>query len=306
MNRKLYRAFACCALLLGIACGAAADETEPLAGDRLSGTLQRIKQSGVIRLGYRENSIPFAYRDPRGLPVGYSVDLCNAVVEDVVDELGGREIRVEYRPVTPENRFALLASGDIDLECGSTTNNLERRKLVAFSPVTFVTGTRLLVPRDSGAETLRDLRGKTIAVTRGTTNAAAIQALNERQRLGLTIVSGDDHAQAFALLVAGKADALANDDVLLHALVADSRTTGRYKVTGDFLSFDPYGLAFRKDDPQFAQIVERTFHRLAESREIVWIYEKWFTRRLPSGVRLNLPMSAQLQELLRMQGLPGD
>jgi ABC-type amino acid transport substrate-binding protein len=304
MLATLYRATVACMLSLGVAFAAAAQESTPFEPDRLIGTLKKIKDSGVIRIGHRENSVPFAFLDPKGQPVGYSIDLCNAVVEEVVNELGGQEIRVEYRPVTTENRFALLTSGEIDLECGSTTSNLERRKQVAFSPLIFVTGTKLLVRKDSPIKSLRDLKGKTVVVTRGTTNAAAMQALSDKQKLGISFVTGADHKESFEIFASGKADAFANDDVLLYGMIAETKTGDQYRVVSDFLSYDPYGLMFRKDDPQFAQVIDRTFAKLAESREIMWIYEKWFVKRLPSGVRLNLPISPQLEENFRVLGLP--
>jgi glutamate/aspartate transport system substrate-binding protein len=302
----LFRVTVGCALLLGVALTAAAQESDPFTPDRLIGTLKKIKDSGIIKVGHRENSVPFAFLGPKGQPLGYSIDLCNAIVEQAVNELGEEEIRAEYRPVTPENRFSLLVSGDIDLECGSTTNNLERRKQVAYSPTIFVTGTKLLVRKDSGIRSLRDLKGKTVVVTRDTTNAAAMQALSDKQKLGITFLTGRDHKESFELFAAGKADAFANDDVLLYGWIAETKTSAQYRVVGDFLSYDPYGLMYRKDDPAFAQVVERTFRRLAESREIVWIYDKWFLKRLPSGVRLNLPMSPQLEEFFRVVGLPAE
>ena len=272
--------------------------------DRITGTLKTIKDSGVVRIGHRENSLPFSFLDDAKRPVGYSIDLCLAIVEDVVDELRADELKVAYRPVTPENRFVLVQTGEVDLECGSTTANLERRKLVAFSPIIFITGTKLLVPKDSPIRSLRDLKGKTVAVTRGTTNAAAVQSFSDKQRLGVNLVAGGDHKEAFDLFAAGKADALANDEVLLYAMIAETRTRTRFRITGEFLSYDPYAIAFRKDDLPFATVVERTFRRLAESREIAWIYDKWFTKRLQSGIRFDLPTSPQLEEIFRGLGLP--
>jgi len=293
--------FAAC--LIGVAVTAVAQETPAGAVDRLTGTLKTIKDSGVVRIGYRESSLPFSFLDEARRPAGYSIDLCSAIVEDVTDELAAAELRVAYVPVTPETRFALLQSGAIDLECGSTTANVQRRKLVAFSPVIFITGTKLLVRKDSPVRSLRDLPGKTVAVTRGTTNAAAVEALSKRQRIDVTFVSGADHKEAFDVFVSGKADALANDEVLIYSMLTQTRNRTQYRIAGDFLSYDPYAIAYRKDDPQLAAVVERTFRRLAESRELVWIYEKWFTKRLPSGVRLDLPMSAQLEESFRGLGL---
>jgi glutamate/aspartate transport system substrate-binding protein len=270
-----------------------------------SGTLKKVNESGVLRIGHRENSPPFAFLDSRGKPIGYALDLCAVVIEELVGELG-KDIRVEYRAVTPENRFDLLSSGAIDLECGSTTNNFERRKVAAFSPTMFVTGTKLLVRRDGGIRYFRDLQGKTVVLTRGTVQAQAIPRLAERQKLGIKFVTTEDHQQSFQVLASGKADAFANDDVQLYGMLAETRTGSTYRVVGDFLTYADYALMLRKDDPEFAALVERAFVRLAGSREIVAIYEKWFLKPLPSGVRLNLPMSPHLEELFRVQGLPTD
>lgn len=300
------RAIAVCLIVLGAAAPAAAQESDPLrALVQYTGTLKRIQDTGVIRIGHRENSVPFAFLDPNGKPVGYALDLCDAVVDEVSTELG-KEIRIEYRPVTPENRFDLVIAGEIDLECGSTTNNAERRQRVAFSPTMFVTGTKLLVRKDSKVRFLRDLKGRTVVVTRGTVQETAMKSLNERQKLGLTLVTGSDHDESFRIFESGAADAWANDEILLYGILAETRTGGKYRVVGDFLTYDPYALMFRKDDPEFAEVVERAFHKLAGSREIVYIYNRWFTKRLPSGLRLGLPMSPHLEEIFRVQGLPGD
>jgi len=270
-----------------------------------TGTLKKVSESGVLRIGHRENSPPFAFLDAKGKPVGYALDLCAAVVEEVIEELR-KDIRVEYRAVTPENRFDLLNSGAIDLECGSTTNNFERRKVAAFSPTMFVTGTKLLVRRSSGIRYFSDLQGKTVVLTRGTVQAQAIPRLAERQKLGIKFVTAEDHRQSFELLASGKADAFANDDVQLYGVLAETKSGGTYRVVGDFLTYADYALMLRKDDPEFSAVVELAFARLAGSREIVAIYEKWFLKPLPSGVRLNLPMSPHLEELFRVQGLPTD
>jgi glutamate/aspartate transport system substrate-binding protein len=270
-----------------------------------SGTLKKVRDSGVLRIGHRENSPPFAFLDARGKPIGYALDLCDVVVEEIVAELG-KDIRVDYRPVTPENRFDLLNSGAIDLECGSTTNNFERRKVAAFSPTMFVTGTKLLVRRGSGIRFFRDLQGKTVVLTRGTVQAQAIPRLAERQKLGIKFVTAADHKESFQLLASGKADAFANDDVQLYGMLAETKSGSDFRVVGDFLTYADYALMLRKDDADFAAVVERAFAKLAGSREIVAIYEKWFLKPLPSGVRLNLPMSPHLEEVFRVQGLPSD
>jgi len=295
-----------CALSLAFAITASAQENDPLrALHQYTGTLKKIQESGVIRIGHRVNSIPFAFLNQKGQAVGYSLDLCDEIVEDIISELG-KEVRVEYRPVTPENRFDMVASGEVDLECGSTTNTLERRKRVAFSPTIFVTGTKLLVRKESGVRFLRDLKGKTIVFTRGTVQEPAMQALNERQKLGITFVTGGDHKESFQILESGKADAWANDDILLYGMLAETRTGDKFRVVGDFLTFDPFALMFRKDDPEFEELVNKSFGNLAGSRAIVHLYNKWFMKRLPNGVRLNLPMSPHLEELFRVQGMPGD
>lgn len=291
------------AILLAVP--AAAQRAGPQIELWSSATLKRIDATAVVRLGYRENSPPFAFLNAKKQPIGYSLDICEVVVDEIVREIR-KELRVEYRPVTPENRFELVASGAIDLECGSSTNTAERRKSVAFSPTIFVTGTKLLVRRGSGIRTLRDLDGKTIVLTRGTVHETTVPRLAARQKLSIRFVFGADHNESFQMLAAGKADAFANDDVQLYGMVAETRSASDFRVVGDFLTYADYALTLRKDDPEFAEVVERAFHRLAGSREIVAIYERWFIRPLPSGVRLNLPMSPHLEELFQVQGLPKD
>ncbi len=287
-----FAAAACCCLVAG----AQAQE--------LTGTLKKIHDSKTVALGYRGSSIPFSYLDKAGEPIGYSLDLCNAVVSDIDEELEGIEPKIVYQKVTAEDRIAAVRTGRIDLECGSTTANFRREKEVAFSPIFFVAGTKLLVARDLGIESYRDLRGKTVVVTAGTTNEAALRTLSKKQGLGIDFITGEDHDESFNLLIAGKAAAFATDDVLLYGLVATRKAGDRYHVVGDFLSYDPYGLMYRKDDPGFAAIVERTFGRLAQSRELVQLYNKWFQTRLPGGETLGLPMSPQLEEIFRVEGVP--
>lgn len=300
MLSTMLKVFCACTAALLIAQPAAAQDESV---DRLSGTLQKIKASGVIRIGHRLNSPPFSYLDARGQPVGYSVDLCMALVEDVIAELGVEDLRVDFRPVTPENRFSMVASGEVDIECGSTTDNLERRKQVAFSPSIFVTGTKLLVRKDGPIKSIIDLKGKPVAVTLGTTTAASMKLLSERRNLSLDLIASADHRDSLGLLAAGKVEAVANDEVLLYGLIAETHGEAQYRVVGDFLSYDPYGLMFRSGDPAFARTIEHGFRRLATSRELVWIYEKWFLKRLPSGLRMGLPMSPQLEQMFRIMGL---
>ena len=296
------RIFFSAASLLVLAASANGQEAANVGA--LSGTLKKIKDSGTIALGYRESSLPFSYLNRRQQPIGYSIDLCREIVEDLSAELDGMEIKITFAPVTPDNRLQKVASGEIDLECGSTTANVQRRKEVAFSPIFFVAGTKLMVPKSSSISSYRDLAGKTAVVTSGTTNEAALRALSDKQKLGITIVTAPDHAQSVEMLISGKAAAFATDDVLLYGFIATAKNASDMKVVGEYLSYDPYGLVFRRDDPAFATVVERTFTRMASERRLAELYNKWFLRRLPTGETLNLPISPQLEEVFRMLGQP--
>ena len=273
-------------------------------GQELTGTLKRIKDSRTVTLGYRASSIPFSYLNKLHEPIGYSIDLCNEVVNEISSELEGVEIGVSYKLVRAETRIPAVRSGEIDLECGSTTANFQRKKEVAFSPIFFVAGTKILVPRSSAISSYRDLHDKTVVVTAGTTNEEAVRAISEKQHLEIKLLVAKDHAESFAMLKEGKADAFATDDVLLYGLVATTGSGDQYHVVGEYLSYDPYGLMYRKDDPDFGAIVDRTFSRLAASRELVQLYNKWFQKRLPTGETLDLPMSPQLEEIFRVEGVP--
>src|ERR1700675_1708543 len=186
----------------------------------LSGTLKKIKDSGTITLGYRESSLPFSYLNKRQQPIGYSIDLCREIVEEAATELDGLNIKIALAPVAAADRLDKVKAGAGDLECGSTTSNLQRQKEVAFSPVFFVAGTKLMVPQASTVKSYRDLAGKTAVVTAGTTNEAALRKLSDKQNLGINIVAARDHGESLALLIAGKADAFATDDVLLYGFIA--------------------------------------------------------------------------------------
>jgi glutamate/aspartate transport system substrate-binding protein len=294
-----------CLILAALASPAAAQDTGQGASvGALTGTLKKIRDTGTITLGYRESSLPFAYLNHRQQPIGYSMDLCREVVEEVSSELDGMEVKTALTPVTSADRFDKVKSGAADLECGSTTNNLQRQKEMAFSPVFFVAGTKLMVPKASPVASYRDLAGKTAVVTAGTTNEGALRALSDKQKLGINIVTARDHAQSFAMLAAGKADAFATDDVLLYGIIATEPAAHDMKVVGEYLSYDPYGLVYRRDDPAFAAVVERAFARMAQERRLAELYNKWFVRRLPTGETLNLPMSPQLQEIFRVLGQP--
>jgi glutamate/aspartate transport system substrate-binding protein len=288
------------------ACAALAASAQDAAeGDAqaLTGTLRKARDTGIVQVGYRAASFPFSYNAKDGMPIGYSLELCREIVDDMSGAVG-KPLGIKYVAVTPETRMQAVASSQIDLECGSTTSNTERRKQVAFSPIMFVSGTKLMVRRDSGIRSVRDLRERPIAVTAGTTNEAELKRLSERLGLGLNLVVAHDHDQSFDLLATRKVDAFATDDILLYGMIARKRVEGSFMVVGDFLSYDPYAIMYRRDDPQLAQLVDGTFHRLAESRQLADIYVRWFEQRLPDGERMNVPMSPQLREIFAALGLP--
>ena len=271
---------------------------------RLSGTLAKVRNAGEITLGYRADSFPFAYLDGGNHPIGYSLDLCGAIVGAVSGAVDMPSVRTKFARATAQSRFPMVMSGEVDLECGVTTDTAEREKQVAFSPITFVTGTKLMVKRGSGVKSIADLKGKSVVVIEGTTNQDAIKFVNEKRNLGMTLLLVSDRADGYAMVGDGKADAFAADDVLLYAMIAQREAEGQFIVVGDYLSYDPYGLMFRRDDPQFRDLVQATFRELAQNGDLTEIYHKWFIRRMPTGERLNLPMSPQLQEIWHALGMP--
>jgi glutamate/aspartate transport system substrate-binding protein len=289
MRRRLLAA-ACLLMAAALPAVAAAQDVG------LSPTLAAIKASGTVRLGYREASLPFSFLDQANRPIGYSLELCQAIVDEIGVEVDAPALKVEYVPVTPETRIPALLNNKIDLECGSTTANAERRQRVAFSPLIFVAGTKLMVPRASPASSITDLKGKTIVVTKGTTNVAAIEAADRKFSLGLKIVTAGDHEESYRMLADGKADAFATDDVLLYGLISRHKAQATMKVVGDFLSYEPYGIMFRKDEPQLAATVESAFRRLAAGQDLMPLYRKWFLQRLPNGETLDIAISPQLAE----------
>ena len=268
----------------------------------VSGTLARIKKTAAVRLGHRDASIPFSYFDRSARPIGYSIDICKAIVEEIARTLDREDLKVEFVKVTSESRLQAVVEGAIDLECGSTTNNLERRRLVDFSPMIFVTGTKLMVPIATSWRDFRDLKGRSVIVTRGTTNEQALRALDQKFMLGIKLLESPDHEESYRMLADRKADAFATDDVLLHGLIAQHRSQGLFKVVGELLSYDPYGIAFRRNEPELRAIVGRAMRNLAVTRDIGAIYTRWFESRLPNGERFNIPMSPQLAESFKVLG----
>ena len=273
------------------------------AGD----TLAKLKRTGGITLGVRDGSIPFSYLDDKQQYRGYSIDLCLKVVEALQKQLGLPALKVTMNPVTAANRIPLMANGTIDLECGSTTNNLERQQQVAFAPTMFVIANRLLSKKSSGIHSLADMKGKTLVATAGTTTLKQMTVLNNERRLGMNIVVGKDHPESFLMLETGRAAAEANDDILLAAQVASSKAPGDYVISQEALSVEPYGIMLRRGDPAFKQAVDAALHRLYQSDEYQRIYAKWFTSPIPPrGINLHFPMTPQLKAVIAKPTDSGD
>lgn len=273
----------------------------------LTGTLKKIKESGTITLGVRDSSIPFSYLDDKQSYQGYSVDLCMKTVLAIQRHLGMSSLKTVLNPVTSATRIPLMANGTIDLECGSTTNNLERQKQVAFAPTMFVTATRLLAKKSSNIRSLADLKGKTVVSTAGTANLKQITIMNGEQNLGMNIISAKDHAESFLMVETGRAVAFAMDDILLASLAANSKNPTDYEITKEALSVEPYGIMMRRDDPAFKKVVDTAVANIYKSGDINNIYAKWFQNPIPpKGVNLKFPMPPQLQAVFAKPTDSGD
>jgi glutamate/aspartate transport system substrate-binding protein len=278
-------------LCLGAATAAAAQDA--------TGTLAKIKRTGQVVLGVRDGSVPFSYLDDKQQYQGYSVDLCLKIVEHLKAQLAMPGLKVSYNPVTSANRIPLMANGTIDLECGSTTNNAERQQQVAFAPTMFVISSRLLSKKSSGIRSLADMKGKTLVATAGTTSLKQLTALNTQRGLGMKIVTGRDHPESFLMLETGRAVAEGNDDILLAAQVATSKTPGDYVIGSEALSVEPYAIMLRKGDAPFKQAVDAALTKVYQSPEMQKIYDKWFMQPIPPrGINLKFPMPAALKAVL--------
>jgi len=274
---------------------------------QLTGTLKKIKDSGTITIGHRDTSIPFSYYDDKQQVVGYAVDICMGIVDAVKANLKMPKIDVKYNPVTSATRIPLMANGTIDLECGSTTNNLERQKQVAFTITHFVTANRYVAKKSSNIKTLTDLKGKTIVSTSGTTNIKWATEENTKRKLGMNIIAAKDHAEAFLTVDTGRAVAFFMDDILLYSLVATSRNPGDWVIGSEAYTVEPYGIMLRRDDPDFKKVVDGAVRSLYKSGRINAIYEKWFLKPIPpKGVNLNVPMSAPFKKVVANPTDSGD
>ncbi len=272
----------------------------PALAQEQGGTLKKIKDSGTISLGHRESSIPFSYYDDKQQVVGYSHDLMLKAVDAVKKQLKIPKLQIKLTPVTSQNRIPLVQNGTIDIECGSTTNNLERQKQVAFSNTLFVIGTRLLTRKDSGIKDFPDLKGKNVVTTAGTTSERLIRALNDDKKMGMNIISARDHGESFLTLESGRAVAFMMDDALLAGEQAKARMPNDWHIVGTAQSKEAYGCMMRKDDPEFKKVVDDAIAQAMKSGEAEKLFKKWFQSPIPpKRLNLNLTLSDDMKELFK-------
>jgi glutamate/aspartate transport system substrate-binding protein len=252
-------------------------------------TLDKIKSSGVIAVGYRESSIPFSYLDDKAQPTGFGWDVCGKIIDEVKKAVGRADVKVQPQVVTSANRIPLLQNGTIDIECGSTTNNSDRQKQVSFATNYFYTGTRFLVKAGAPVKSVDDLKGKKVVSTAGTTNFRVMRALNAEKKLDMDILAGKDHAESALLVQSDRALAFAMDDVLLYGLKASAANPEEFAVVGEAIQVEPYAIMLRKDDAGFKKLVDGTIASLIKSGEFEKLYKKWFQSPIPpKGINLNL------------------
>ena len=282
-------------LLLGTAalCAASAGLAQPLGG-----TLQRIKETGEIRLGHRDVSVPFSYLTDEGKPVGMFMDVCARVVDSIKAELK-QDVKVVMRPMTIATFIPLLQNQSIDIGCGPATNTAERQKQVAFSNSIFVASIRALVKRDSGISKLADLRDKTVSLTSGSTSVTLLTKFEQDNKFETRKLLNPDHAQSFLMFNSGRAQAFVMDDIFLASQVANQARPGDYRILDEWLRVEPYGLAIRKDDPPFKALVDRTLASMVKSGEFQKLYARWFESPIPpKNINLNFPMSQPLKDAI--------
>ena len=278
-----------------------------VAATAQEGTLQKIKSSGSITIGHRDASIPFSYYDDKQQVIGYAIDLCHRIVDAVKTDLKMPKLETKYQLVTSANRFPLMANGTIDLECGSTTNNLARQEQVWFTITHFVTANRWVAKKSANVKALADLKGKTIVSTAGTTNIKQITEINGQQNLGMNIISANGHPEAFQMVETGRAVAFVMDDILLASLAAQSRNPKDYEISAEALSVEPYGIMLRKDDTAFKKVVDAAMTNIYKSGQINAIYAKWFEKPVPpKNINLNLPMGPAMKKVVANPTSSGD
>jgi glutamate/aspartate transport system substrate-binding protein len=270
------------------------------AAPAFADTLKKIKDSGAITLGHRESSIPFSYYNDKQEVIGYSQELMMKVVDAIEEDVKLKDLKVKLMPITSANRITLTQNGTIDMECGSTTNNKERQKQVAFSDTIFIIGTRLMTKKDSGIKDFPDLKGKNVVTTAGTTSERLLRKMNEEKKMGMNIISAKDHGESFLTLESGRAVAFMMDDALLYGERAKSKTPDDWAVVGTSQSKEAYGCMMRKDDPKFKKVVDDALAKLMTSGEAEKIYNKWFTQPVPpKNLNMNMPLSDEMKALYK-------
>jgi glutamate/aspartate transport system substrate-binding protein len=263
-------------------------------------TLDKVKASGSIAVAYRESSIPFSYLDDKAQPTGFGWEICSRIVDEVKKATGRADLKITTQAVTSANRIPLLVNGTIDIECGSTTNNSDRAKQVAFATNYFYTGTRLLVKANSPIKSVADLKGRKVVSTTGTTNFRIMRALNDERKVGFELIGAKDHSESQLVVASGRADAFAMDDILLYGLAASSANPREWTVVGESIQVEPYAIMLRKDDPTFKTLVDGVLARLMDSGEFEKMYMRWFQSPIPpKGVNLNAPMPKELRDNLK-------
>ncbi|EHP44438.1 glutamate and aspartate ABC transporter periplasmic-binding protein [Cupriavidus basilensis OR16] len=278
----------------GVLCGTAQ------AAEQLTGTLQKIKDTGVITLGVRESSIPFNYNLGGVRQVGYSYDINVKIVEAIKDQLKLPNLQVKEIPITSQNRITLLQNGTIDIECGSTTNNLERQKQASFTTSIFIIGTRIMVKKDGGIKDWADLKGKNVVTTAGTTSERLLRKMNDDQKLGMNIISTKDHGQSFLTLESGRAVAFMMDDALLYGERAKAKNPADWVVVGKPQSRESYGCMIRKDDVPFKKLSDHVITGMMKDGSINTLYTKWFQQPVPpKGLNLDFPLSEDMKALFK-------
>jgi glutamate/aspartate transport system substrate-binding protein len=284
---------------ISLAVAATSISTSVLA-DEAGSTLKKIKDSGKITMGIRESSAPLSYLDDKQQPVGYHIDICNKIIDAVKKQLNLPALKVETQAVTSQNRIPLLTNGTVDIECGSTTNSVDRQKQVSFALTTFVSSVRMATKKDSGINSLSQLNGKPVATTQGTTSVALMRANEKAKNIDFKEVYGKDHADSFLLLETDRAVAFVMDDNLLAGLIANSKTPAAYHIVGETLRVEPIGIMLRKDDPTFKKVADDTIAAMMKSGEIDKLYAKWFTSPVPpKNSNLNFVMSNELKDMIK-------
>lgn len=270
------------------------------SAQELSGTLKKVKETGYITLGHRESSVPFSYIDNNAKVVGYAMEICGKIVDAVKADLKMDKLDVRFLPVTSSTRIPLIANGTIDLECGSTTNNAERQKQVAYTNTHFLTASAFVSKKAKNLKKIEDLKGKTVVSTAGTTNMKQLVEANAAKKLGMTVLPAKDHAAAFLLVELDRADAFVMDDILLASLVASSKDPAAYQLSDEAFSLpEPYGIMLRKDDAPFKALADKTTAALYKSPEGAALFKKWFQSPIPpNGINLNVPLNAMLKKML--------